>query len=66
MSTGKKGDNSLGYQTQARPLRRDRYVNGEENTCVGYTHIWWGERCNVDIAHPAVLEQDAGCNHRSA
>ena len=53
---GSKGDNSLGYQTQARPLRRDRYVNGEENTCVGYTHIWWGENCNVDIANPAALD----------
>ncbi|MBV71809.1 MAG: hypothetical protein CMH52_10765 [Myxococcales bacterium] len=53
---GSKGDNGLGYQTQAQPLRRDRYVFGEEGSCRGYTHIWWSERCNVDIANPAALD----------
>ena len=51
---GSKGDNGLGYQTRARPLRRDPFVNGVP--CTGYTHIWWAERCNVDAADPETLE----------
>ena len=56
---GSKGDRGLGYQTRARPLRRDPYaggLRGDDTPCDGYTHIWWAERCNVDIADPETLE----------
>ncbi len=56
---GSKGDQGLGYQTRARPLRRDPYaggLGGDDTPCDGYTHIWWAERCNVDAADPDTLE----------
>ena len=53
---GSKGDNGLGYETRARPLRRDPYVGGDSTPCSGYTHIWWSERCNVDVADPDTAE----------
>ena len=52
---GSKGDNGLGYQRRARPLRRDPY-SGNNVPCEGYTHIWWAERANVDVADPDTLE----------
>ena len=53
---GSKGDNGLGYQRRARPLRRDPYSDDQSVTCDGYTHIWWAERANVDVADPDTFE----------
>ncbi len=53
---GSKGDNGLGYQRRARPLRRDPLDDEEDATCPGYTHIWWAERANVDVADPETYE----------
>ena len=57
---GSKGDNGLGYETRARPLRRDGYSSGlrgeTDAPCDGYTHIWWAERANVDVADPDTAE----------
>lgn len=44
---------SLGYQKRARPLGVDPKTGKDlEN----YTHVWWVEKCNIDITDPEAIE----------
>lgn len=43
---------SLGYQKRARPLGVDPKTGKDlEN----YTHVWWVEKCNIDVTDPEAL-----------